>query len=369
MFIPLIKPDVPDYEKLEPLFKEICNSGALTNNSKFVKLYCDKINEYFGVSSVIVNNATVGLMIALKSLNLKGNVITPSFTFCATPHSIIWNNLEPRFVDIDFETFNIDPKEVEKAIDENTCAILAVNVYGNSCNMDELVRIAKKYDLKLIFDSAHAIGAKYKEQNIVQFGDLHVFSTHATKMLISGEGGIVASKNPEIVKLVAQLVNFGFSGQGSDKCLQIGFNAKMPDLSAVIGLKSLEKLENNILKRENIYNRYCGQLKNISGIRLQKLNEYARVTHLYMPILIDSKLFGCNRDVVAKKLNELGISTRNYFNPPVHKLNCYNFDISLPITEYVSKNILCLPMFNSLSFEEIDFIVNSLKSINDEYII
>lgn len=363
MSIPLIKPLVPKYEDLEEIFREILTSGKLTNEGKYVKEYRKKLTEYFGLNCAVVNNATIGLILAIKAMGLKGNVITPSYTFCATAHSLVWNNIEPRFVDIDPETFNIDVNKIEEAIDDNTSAILAVNVYGNPCDIDALLKICKKHNLKLIFDSAHAIGSLYKNKSIIEFGDVHVFSTHATKSLITGEGGIITCANNKLFERIVKGINFGFENQGSDDCRFVGLNAKMPDLSAAIGIKSLELLPANLVSRNRIYEKYVSLLKDVKGLVFQKLNSDAKCSHLYMPILIDPDVFGMNRDQVADKLAQKEIGTRKYFSTPVHKFTCYNLDISLPITEYVSDNILSLPMYSDMTNNDIEYVCSEIRNL------
>lgn len=360
--IPLVKPRIHDFDLFCERSKEIFDTGWVTNNGPFLQEYEKNLSTYLDVPSLALSNGTMPLILALKGLGLWGEVILPSFTFCATAHAVALAGLTPRFVDIDPETFNLDPEKVKKAITEDTCAILGVHVFGNPCDIDALQEIADSHEIPLLFDAAHAFGSTYNGQKIGGFGVAETFSTHATKTLISGEGGFISSKNQKLMEYVTRARNFGFNG--SEDTEFIGTNAKMSELHAIIGLDSLSHIDTDLEKKKGIISIYVKMLSNIAGITLQKIQDTATSGYFFCSILVDPVKYGMDRDVLATKLEEEGIPTRKYFYLPLHKHTAYQEynTLSLPHTEKVSGQILCLPTHTSLTKEDVTRICQTIRS-------
>lgn len=364
-FLPIIQPTLPKFEEVEKEFKEIFESGMITNY-KYVKEFEEKSRSYIGVkNAVALGNATSGLIATIKALKLKGEIITPSFTFVATTHSIIWSGLQPVFVDCDSETFNIDTKKIEEKITPHTSAILAVNIFGNPCNIDELQRIAKEYNLKLIFDSSHAFGSVYKNKMIGSFGDAEIFCYSPTKILTCIEGGLITTNNDNITEFSKGFRDYGNFRQYD--CRHVGLSSRMEESNAIIGAKNLEKLEECISKRNHLVEVFKRNVIGVDGIRFQKIDDGCRSVYQAFVIIVEPKKFGLNRDQLALALKKENIMTKTtYFFPAVHRQNAYeeyqtNF---LPETKKISENILCLPLFSHLSEEKMILVAEAIKRIH-----
>jgi dTDP-4-amino-4,6-dideoxygalactose transaminase/nucleoside-diphosphate-sugar epimerase len=354
--IKLIRPRLYDFEKFSQRAKQIFDGGHFTNNGPFLQEFESKVSSFLGVPTIALSNGTSALLHVLKLLKPKGNVILPSFTFCATAHAVDWAGLTPNFADIDLETFNIDPKKVRELINENTVAILAVHVFGNPCNIKELSEIAKEHGIPLIFDSAHAFGSKYQDRNIGQFGDYEIFSTHATKVLNSVEGGLIATYNTNLHKLKAAR-NFGMDGNPEDTAF-IGTNSKMSELHAIVGIDSIDNLQNNLEIKKSIVKEYLQNLKETPGISFQKINPLGESNYFFFSIIVDPDKYGLNRDQLAQILAEKGIQARKYFHLPLHQHTSHKSSslLNLPNTEKLSKNILCLPTHTDLTIEDVKYV-------------
>lgn len=355
------KPELPDLEDFIPFLKDIWNSKQLTNCGKFHDLFEKKIADYFNVKYIsLFSNGTLALISALNSLKLKGEVITTPFTFCATADSIIWNNLKPVFVDINPETLCIDPKEVEKAITSETSAILAVHVYGIACNMTELERIAKNYNLELIYDAAHAFGVKLNNSSIFDSERLSVISFHATKVFNTIEGGAVISRNYQEKLRLDSIRNFGFNEDGDIQTC--GFNAKLNELQSSLGILQLEKVDNYISKRSIIANRYKNRFKYSKNISIIPLPNNQSFNWAYFPVFID------NRDALFDFLISKNIFTRKYFFPLICNIPVFSKYKRYPCfnAERISKKVLCLPIYPSLTLSEVDYISNLILDFYNE---
>jgi len=373
--INIVNPILPQLEEISKELKEILANGKLTNNSRYVLEFEDKLKKYFGVKyCVSAGNGTLALILAMKAMDLKGEVIVPSFTFSATVHSVIWSNLRPVFADILPDTYNIDIKDIEKKITAKTSAILAVNTYGNPCEVEKLETLAQKYKLKLIFDSAHAFGSLYKGKKIGSFGDAETFSFHATKILPAGEGGAITTNDKKLAEKMSLYRVFG-DVKGED-CVLAGFNAKMQEFSAILGLKGLAKIDYYIKNRKLADKKLKKGLSKLEGLGFQKIEESNSVNYQYFPVLIDEKKFGMTRDEVFSYLLKENIIARKYFYPPAHELTCYkkmNLNPSpapggagqsgLEVTEYVSKRILCLPIYSEMASGDIDRIIQAFEKM------
>ena len=352
--VPILRPTLPKIESLLPQLRKSFSSGQITNASN-VKRFEELSAQYLGVRhSVAVSSCTAGLILVHKCLGLKGEVIVPSFTFHATAHSLLWNNLKPIFVDCREDTFNIDEKRIEGSITKNTSTILAVYLYGNPPDVEKLQRIADRHGLKLIFDSAHAFGSRFKGAMAGRFGDAEVFSLSPTKLLISGEGGIVATNDKTLADRLKVARNYGDSGNYD--CAFNGLNARMAEFNAILGIEGLKMLDKKIKRRNDIAQIYTDFFKNFDGITFQEVERGNLSTFKDYSILIDPDKLGIDRDVLAIALGRENISTRKYFYPPVHMQKAYRLynNIRLEVTERLSKRVLSLPIYYSLTDKIVD---------------
>jgi len=363
------RPTPPPFQDIEEPLKEVLGNKWLTNGGKFLKSYEEKLSGYIGSKCIATSNGTVALLILAKALGLKGEVIVPSFTFPATATSFNFLNIKTKFVDIDKETYCIDPNEVKRAINEDTSAIVPVNIYGNCCDIKKLENIAENNDLKLIFDSAHAFGAKYNGEMVGNFGDAEMFSTHATKILITGEGGIISSKNNELLDKIRIQQNFGYDDLKDKSQIQtVGINAKMSEFPAIIGLWSLDNFENHKNRRNEIAKIYLNRLSKIKGIGFQKTTPGCERVYQFFSILIDKDKFGVDRDQLAEVLMKENVLTRKYFYLPVHQQHPYKTveHDKLKITDEISSNILCLPILSDMTNDQAERICALIKLIHEQ---
>ncbi|MBJ6746595.1 DegT/DnrJ/EryC1/StrS family aminotransferase [Streptococcus sp. 121] len=347
-------------------FNEVFKTGILSKG-RFLEKYEDQVGEYLSVPYVsAVSSGTIGLILTLEALGIgKGDeVIVPSFTFCATVHAIEKVGANPVFVDCDLKTFTLSTDDLEIALSNKTKAIMGVHIFGVSADVYKLEKFAKKHNIKLIFDAAHAFGSTIDGTALGRFGDVSVYSTSPTKTLVTGEGGLVVTKDKEIDNKIKLLREYG--NPGDYDCTVIGINGRLGELAAITGLMSLSELESNLNVRERIGNYYIKQLSGVKGITTQFIPENCFSTFKDLAILIDESEFGLDRDSVVRCLNLEGIPTRNYFFPPVHKMKCYTdfSKLELVNTEQISNNILCLPMHPYIKESDIDLIVEILNSIS-----
>ncbi len=364
--IPITKPFCPSPKDIEKELSEIFSSGQITNG-KYVKKLEEQICEYLGVPyAVCVSSCTLGLILTLKALEIKGKVVVPSFTFPATLNALIWNNIKPKLCECELDTFNINPVEVEKNIDEETKGIMGVHVYGTACNIEKLEEIAKKYNLMLIFDAAHGFGGKYKGKFLGNFGEAEVFSLSPTKTLVAGEGGVITTKNRDLAEKLRILRNYGDPGTNDFEL--IGLNSRMSELHAILGLYSIKRVEKEIERRNEIAQIYMENLKELPGISFQKIENFIKSTFKDFSIVIDEEEFGLKREELKISLERENIQIKRYFYPPVHRQKVYKkmFDgISLPVTEKISENVISLPIYFSLRDEEVKKICECIKKIYD----
>ena len=283
--ITVTKSDLPPLDKYIEFLKGIWASSWLTNDGELVQLLKKKLEEYLNVKNmVLMSNGTLALQIALKALNIKGEVITTPFTFAATTNVLLWEGLTPVFADIDPETYNLDPADVEKRITDKTSAILAVHVYGNPCYMKQLQTIADKHNLKIIYDAAHAFGVEYEDAPIVSYGDISTLSFHATKVFNTIEGGAVISSSDEVVEKLKLMRNHGIKSE--TEVVLPGINAKMNEFQAAMGLCNLELVDEAISLRKMLYERYVERLSGLP-VSFQKLVA-SKYNFSYMPVLFES---------------------------------------------------------------------------------
>lgn len=344
---PFLPPKDIYLEYVQSIWKRqwLTNMGPLSNELEL------QLKGHLNVNHLLfVTNGTAALQLAIKALNLNGEIITTPFSFVATTSSIVWEGCKPVFVDIDRETLNIDATKIEAAITENTSAILATHVYGNPCDVEAIDRIAKKYGLKVIYDAAHAFGVQINGKSVFEFGDISTCSLHATKLYHSVEGGLVITKDSELLKKVAYMRNFGFNGP--EAFAELGINGKNSELHAAMGLANLKFIEQILSKRQLLTERYVEKLKNLKAA-LPKWNKQASMNYAYFPVIMESEELLLK---IKYKLDQSEIFTRRYFYPSLSSTLPYLEKKHLSITDDVAKRVLCLPLYYDLSQEEVDLI-------------
>jgi dTDP-4-amino-4,6-dideoxygalactose transaminase len=360
------QPALPPLEEFTELLRQIWDNKILTNNGPFHQQFEKALAEYLGVKYISVfANGTLALITALQALRITGEVITTPFSFVATTHSLWWNNIKPVFADIEPDFFNLDPEKVEAAITPQTTAIMPVHVYGNPCNMERLQQIADTYGLKLIYDAAHAFGAKVKEESILNFGDLSIMSFHATKVFNTIEGGAIVCHDEKTKQRIDYLKNFGFAGETT--VIAPGINAKMNELQAAYGLLQLKYIEENIAKRKAIAETYREHLKNVPGLKCSTEIEDVHYTYSYFPIFIDAIEYGKTRDQLYEELKSHNIFGRRYFYPLISQFPTYRGLASskpenLVVAEEVAEKVICLPIYPTLNNDQVIFISEIIKN-------
>ena len=360
-------PLMPDLDDLNDEIKGIFQSKRLTNMGEKHNLLEAKLKDVLKVKNVsLFNNGTIALLTALKALNLPygSEVITTPFTFAATPHCISWNGLKPIFCDIEPETMTIDANKIESLITENTAAILAVHVYGFPCAVEKIDKIAKKYRLKVIYDGAHVFSAKLNGLGIGNFGDITMFSFHATKLYNTIEGGALTYNDLDLKKKIYNLRNFGI--QNEENIEDIGINGKMNELQAAFGLLNLKLFEEEKNKRSEIYKIYENILSDTKGIRIPKMPANATNSHQYFPIVVEND-FGINRDELHLEFAKYNIHTRKYFYPLCSEYDCYK-DLesskieNLPVANEIKNKVLCLPFYGDLDSQIVEMICGVINA-------
>lgn len=348
--IPVTKPFLPPKEEVFELLSDVWQRQWLTNNGPLVNELELKLKEYLDVPHLLfLTNGTIALQIAIKALELKGEIITTPFSYVATTSSIIWEGCKPVFVDIDPLTYNIDPSKIECAVTPNTSAILATHVFGNPCDIDAIQSIADKYGLKVIYDAAHCFGTKYKGKSVFNYGDISTTSFHATKLFHTVEGGAVFCNNAELLKKMAHLRNFGHNGP-VDFC-EVGINGKNSEFHAAMGLVNLRYIESVRDKRRLLSVVYDNWLRT-DKVAHQRLQAGSSYNYAYYPVLFKDKT---QTLAVIKELEGHLIAPRRYFFPSLNTVDIFAA-VNCPISESVSERILCLPLYNSLTSSEVDLI-------------
>jgi dTDP-4-amino-4,6-dideoxygalactose transaminase len=360
------RPFLPSLDEFCQGLNEIWETRWLTNNGPIVKRFNRELCALFETDNIcLFNNGTLALQIALQGMRIAGEVITTPFTFVATTHALFWNNIRPIFVDIEPEYYTLDPAKVEAAITPWTTAILAVHVYGHPCNLNALADIARRHNVKLIYDAAHAFGTKVSDKPIAHFGDLSMFSFHATKLFHSIEGGMLSFREDGRKGIFDFLKNFGFKNEL--EVVMPGTNAKMNEMQALMGMQVLKYLDEIIHKRSKITELYRARLKNVPGIRLvPDLSPDIRYNYAYMPIEVDEKEFGMSRDHLYERLKQWNVHTRRYFYPLVCDFSCYRYltvNDPLTVARGVAERILTLPIYDSLGLSDVEAICEIIKSL------
>lgn len=355
------KPFLPPLSEFIPLLEGIWQSGQITNNGPLHRRLEGELADYLGVEHIsLFNNGTIALLAAIKLHNLSGEVITTPYTFVATSHALIWNDINPVFVDIDPTTFNLDPGKVEEAITERTTAIMPVHVYGAPCDVSAFQALADKYGLKLIYDAAHAFGVRLEGQSILTFGDASALSFHATKVFHTFEGGALVLRNAEDKARVDQLKNFGFVSE--TEVDGVGINGKLNEVQAAMGLLHLKHIHHALAERRRVGAMYCKRLVDLPGITLPEISKSSQ-NYSYFPIIVGDD-YPVSRDGLYEKLRSQGILARRYFYPLVTNFAVYKKflpdGLHLPIAQNVSARVLCLPIYPEMSADDVERVVSAI---------
>lgn len=361
MAINVTRSSLPAFEEYIEEIRPIFESHMLTNMGPVYKKFQRMLIEYLDVPFLsLFVNGHMALELAIQAMNLKkdhGEVITTPFTFVSTTHAIVRNGLNPVFCDIKPEDYTIDPAKIEPLINDNTVAILPVHVYGNVCDIEAIEQIAKKHNLKVIYDGAHAFAEKYKGKGIGNYGDATMFSFHATKVFNSIEGGAIAFRDEKLRKPLHELKNFGI--HSAEIVDSIGGNAKLDEFRAAMGICNLRRVDECMMKRKVVYDRYNERLRGVPGIRFCENNADATYNYAYYPLVFEPKVFGRTRDDIYTELLAHDVHTRKYFYPAINELavyrNVYN-STNTPIAHDISLNILTLPIYEELSLADVDMI-------------
>lgn len=357
MNITVTKPFMPPRQAYQSYVKGIWGRGWLTNNGPLVNELELKLKEKLGLEHMLyLSNGTIALQIAIKALRLSGEIITTPFSYVATTSSIVWEGCRPVMVDVDPETFNIDPERIEAAITSSTCAILATHVYGNPCDVVAIDAIARKHGLKVIYDAAHAFGTTIGGRSLFAWGDVSTTSFHATKLFHTIEGGAVFTSCPEVLKIMAQMRNFGHVT--AESFGEVGINGKNSEFHAAMGLCNLPYIDEILSRRRELSDYYDSQLQG-SGLLRPKIKVECQYNHSYYPVLFQSE----SELLAAMELLQLnGIFPRRYFYPVLTDLP-YVQGNDTPVARDISKRVLALPLYHDLSREEIDMIARLVKRV------
>jgi len=358
------KTKLPPIKRYYKYLEKIWANNWVTNNGELLRELEEKLRSYLGVRHMsLITNATVALQMAMKAIDgdSGGEVITTPFTFAASTNVILWEHMTPVFADIDPETFNIDPADIEKKITKKTRAILAVHVYGNPCDLEKIHKIATKHNLKVIYDAAHAFDVSYKGKSVLNYGDISILSFHATKVFNTIEGGALITKSKQLSDRLKLMRNFGIVHE--EKVTYPGINGKMNEFQAAMGLCNLQTVSRDIKAREKMYKLYLSLLGNISGLRFQKIIA-SKYNFSYMPVLFRNKK---HRDLVYGKLKENEIHARKYFYPLTSSFDYLSSrqieenKQMLPVASGIADRVLCLPLYAEMTDDVVEKVVKVIE--------
>lgn len=353
---------MPEFEEYIEEIRELWDTHWLTNMGTKHKNLESQLLDYLNVPNItLFTNGHLALECIIAALNLSGEVITTPFTFASTTHAIVRNGLKPVFCDINPYDYTIDVEKIESLITEKTSAIIPVHVYGNVCDVEAIDRIAKKHNLKVIYDAAHTFGVTVNGQGVGTFGDASMFSFHATKVFNTIEGGAVTYNDSSIKQVLNDLKNFGITGPETVE--YIGGNAKMNEFQAAMGICNLRHVNGEIIKRKKVVERYIDNLREISGIKLSQEQAGVESNYAYFPVVFDG--YKMTRDEVFEKLKDNDIVARKYFYPLTNSFECYKdrYDVDeTPVAKYIAERVLALPLYADLPLEDVDRICEIIKS-------
>ena len=359
------QPYLPPLEEFIPYLEKIWESKILTNGGPFHQQLEEELCVYLGVKHIsLFTNATIALVTALQALRVTGEVITTPYSFVATAHSVLWNGIKPVFVDVDPNTLNLDPAKIEAAITPQTTAIMPVHVYGHPCDVVAIQKIADNYNLRVIYDAAHAFGVQDKNGSVLNHGDLSVLSFHATKVFNTFEGGTIICPDAKTKVRIDQLKNFGHVGEVS--VVAPGINGKMSEFNAALGLLQLKYVDQAILLRKQIDAAYRERLKTVKGIRCLDTAGEKVANYAYFPILVQTD-YPISRDALYQKLKDSGIHTRRYFYPLISDFPMYRGLPSanrenLPVATVAAQQVLCLPIYPALDIATVEKITRFITA-------
>ncbi len=358
--ITVTQPFLPPLEEFQPYLEEIWQNKWLTNAGPFHQQLEEALARYLGVEHLaLFSNGTIALVTALQALRITGEVITTPYSFVATAHSLLWNNLKPVFADIDPDTFNLDPQKIEQAITPQTTAIMPVHVYGRPCDTEAIQKIADTYGLKVIYDAAHAFAVTQSEESVLKAGDLSVLSFHATKVFNTFEGGAIVCPDAVTKQRIDYLKNFGFADEVT--VVAPGINGKMNEIQAAFGLLQLKHMPEILQRRQQIDSRYRAGLAGIKGIRILPLPDNSRQNYSYFPILVEAG-YPLGRDALYQKLREQDIYARRYFYPLISDFPMYRglpsaTPANLPVASRIAEQVICLPIYPALEDSDVDRVI------------
>ena len=361
------RPNIGNRERFLERINDMLDRRWFTNNGVYVQELEQRIAKMMGIKHCIVMcNGTVALEIVIRALGLRGEVIIPSMTFIATAHALQWQEITPVFCDIDPKTYNLDPKRIEKMITPRTTGIIGVHLFGRPCDTEALTEIAKRHNLRLLYDAAHAFGCSYKGRMIGSFGDAEMFSFHATKFFNTFEGGAIVTNDDNLAAKIRLMKNFGFAGY--DNVIYIGTNGKMSEISAAMGLTGLESLDEFISINHRNYREYKRELEGITGVQFMTYDETENSNYQYIILEVDEQTIGISRDQLVQILHAENILARRYFYPGCHKMEPYlshfpHAGLVLPETERIVKRVLALPTGTAVGPEEITKICQIIRLV------
>jgi len=359
------QPFLPPLEEFVPYLQEIWDNKVLTNGGPFHQKLEAALCEYLGVKHIaLFTNATIALVTALQALRITGEVITTPYSFVATAHSLLWNGIKPIFVDVDPKTLNLDPAKIEAAITPQTTAIMPVHCYGHPCDVDAIQKIADTYNLKVIYDAAHAFGVQCHCGSVLAHGDLSILSFHATKVFNTFEGGAIICPDAKMKARIDQLKNFGHAGETT--VVAPGINGKMSEFNAALGLLQLKHIDQALAKRKLIDNAYRSRLSSIKGIHCLEDAGETRANYAYFPILVRPE-YPLSRDELNQMLRDHGIFPRRYFYPLISEFPMYRglpsaHRDNLAVASAAALQVLCLPMYPDLPMASLEEIANLIAN-------
>lgn len=357
------KPFLPPFDEYSGYLERIWESGILTNQGNLHREFESALRDFLGSPNIVLTvNGHMALDIAVKALDLKGEVITTPFTFASTTHALVLNNLTPVFCDIKENNFTINEDLIESLITENTSAIMPVHVYGIPCNVDKIDNIANKYGLKVLYDAAHAFGVRVNGKPIASFGDISMFSFHATKRFHSIEGGALAFGNQELKEKLDLLKNFGI--KDAETVVIPGQNGKMNEFQAAMGLCNLNHLDELTARCREESDLYKSELSGVRGLSFIEIDRNTDSNYVYVPIVINAAEFGCTRDQLIEFLESNDIIARKYFYPLTSQYDCYSnlfSNSSCPVAETAAESVLTLPLYYELKDEDIKLICSLIR--------
>jgi len=363
---PIIRPSLPDLDELRRKMDGMWSSGQVTVGTH-VRAFEEAVEKKLGVRHAVeVSSCTSGLILAVRALGLRGEVIVPSFTFAATAHALSWNGIVPVFCDSEPDTLNLDPGKIEERITRKTSAIMPVSIFGVPPKVAEFERIGRKHGLKLVYDSAQALGAKVNGKYVGGFGDMEVFSLSPTKVVTAIEGGMVTTDAAVLAKKIRQMRDYGKADDGEDMTY-VGLSARMSELHAAVGLANFKRMADLIRERGILVSLYKKLLAGLPGIRFQEVPVNVSPSHNYMVVFVDGS-GGVTRDTLFKRLKEEGIQTKRYFYPAVHNMTAYRimkrrYPGKLTVAERAAREGLALPLYGDLKSEDVEYICSRVKTV------